>query len=48
MKAYRLAGWTKGGRFVDAAKPEPGPGEVLIKMGGVGVCHSDLYIVTNR
>ncbi|MEJ2176511.1 MAG: NAD(P)-dependent alcohol dehydrogenase [Gammaproteobacteria bacterium] len=45
MKAYRLAGWTKGGHFVDVAKPEPGAGEVLIKMGGAGVCHSDLHIM---
>jgi len=45
MKAYKLAGWTKGGHFVDVAKPEPGPGEALIKMGGAGVCHSDLHIM---
>src|SRR5690606_21153569 len=25
--------------------PEPGPGEVLLKVSGAGVCHSDLHIL---
>jgi len=25
--------------------PEPGPGEVLIKVGGAGACHSDLHLL---
>jgi len=45
MKAYRLAGWKKGGRYADVAKPEAGPGYVLIRMGGAGICHSDLHIM---
>ena len=24
--------------------PEPGPGEVLVKVGGAGACHSDLHL----
>jgi len=25
--------------------PEPGPGEVLVKIAGAGVCHSDLHLI---
>src|SRR5690606_30334705 len=25
--------------------PEPGPGQVLIKVAGAGVCHSDLHVL---
>jgi len=25
--------------------PEPGPGEVLVKLGGAGACHSDLHLM---
>ena len=25
--------------------PEPGPGEVLVKVGGAGACHSDLHVM---
>ena len=25
--------------------PEPGPGQVLIKVGGAGACHSDLHLI---
>ena len=27
---------------VEAPIPEPGPGEVLVKVAGCGVCHTDL------
>ena len=45
MKAYKLAGWKQGGHFVDVDEPEAGPGQVLIKIGGAGICHSDLHIM---
>ena len=25
--------------------PEPGPGEVLVKMGAAGICYSDVMIL---
>jgi propanol-preferring alcohol dehydrogenase len=44
MHAYQL---TEPGaasvRTVD--DPEPGPGEVLVKVTGAGICHSDLHIL---
>jgi 6-hydroxycyclohex-1-ene-1-carbonyl-CoA dehydrogenase len=27
---------------VEAPIPQPGPGEVLVKVAGCGVCHTDL------
>ena len=29
----------------DVDVPEPGPGEVLVKVGGAGACHSDLHVM---
>ena len=26
-------------------QPEPGPGEVLVRVGAAGVCHSDLHTI---
>ena len=44
MKAARLH--TQGADFIieDLPRPQPGPGEVLIRIAGAGVCHSDLHI----
>lgn len=28
----------------DLPVPEPGPGEVLVRVGGAGLCHSDLHL----
>ncbi len=45
MKAYRLFEWKKPPQLVDVPVPEPGPGEVLIKVGGNGICQSDLHLI---
>jgi len=29
----------------DVPKPSPGPGQILIRIGGAGVCHSDLHVM---
>lgn len=34
-------------RVVEVPRPEPKPGEVLIKIGAAGVCHSDLHLMDN-
>ncbi len=44
MKAVRYYG-KNDVRIVDIEKPKPKPGEVLIKIGGAGVCHSDLHVI---
>jgi len=45
MRAFRINNWKEGAAWVDVPKPEPGPGEVLIRIGGAGACHSDLHIM---
>ena len=32
----------------DLPVPEPGPGEVLVKMKGAGICYSDVMILNNK
>lgn len=45
MKAVRFDGVGRPARIAEVPKPEPGPGQVLIKIGGAGVCHSDLHVM---
>lgn len=42
MLAYRIVEWEKPARLVEIEVPEPGPGEVLVKVAGNGLCHSDI------
>lgn len=49
MKAFQLVG---GSMDVDAstalnevAQPDPGPGQVLVRIGGAGACHSDVTLM---
>ena len=44
MKVARLAGPRKPFAIVDGDRPEPRPGEVVVKIVASGVCHSDLHI----
>jgi len=37
--------WQAAPEFCDVDIREPGPGEVLVKIGGAGVCHSDLHVM---
>ncbi len=45
MKAYQLTAWQTLPELREVAVPEPGPGQVLVKVGGAGVCHSDLHMM---
>ncbi len=45
MKAYQLVECQKAPELRDVEVPEPGPGQVLIKIGGAGACHSDLHVM---
>ena len=45
MKAYQLTAWQAQPELREVPVPEPGPGEVLIKVGGAGACHSDLHLM---
>lgn len=45
MKAVRFIESGRPPEIVDIPKPVPGPGQVLVRMGGAGVCHSDLHVL---
>ena len=45
MRAYQLVEWQRPPELRDVPVPEPGPGEVLVKVGGAGACHSDLHLM---
>jgi alcohol dehydrogenase, propanol-preferring len=45
MKAFQLVEWQKPCELREVSVPEPGPGQVLIKIGGAGACHSDLHLM---
>jgi propanol-preferring alcohol dehydrogenase len=45
MKALRLTDWKTDPELVEVPKPTPGPGQVVVKIGGAGACHSDLHLM---
>lgn len=45
MKAYQMTRWQAPPEFREVDVPEPGPGQVLIKVAGAGACHSDLHLM---
>lgn len=44
-KAYQLVEWQQPPELREVDVREPGPGEVLLKVGGAGACHSDLTLM---
>src|SRR4051794_36907430 len=45
MHAIRLTAWEQPARLVDVPMPAPGPGEVLVRVAGAGLCHSALPLM---
>jgi propanol-preferring alcohol dehydrogenase len=45
VKALQLVEWQRAPELREIAVPTPGPGEVLVKVGGAGLCHSDIDIM---
>ncbi len=45
MRAERFYADTKKVALEDVPIPEPGPGEVLVKVAFCGICHSDLSLI---
>ncbi len=45
MKAYQLTEWEHEPELREVDVPEPGPGQVLVRIGGAGACHSDLHLM---
>jgi D-arabinose 1-dehydrogenase-like Zn-dependent alcohol dehydrogenase len=44
MLAARLHAPGEALRLVDVPRPEPSGSEVLVRVAGCGVCHTDLHI----
>jgi len=45
MRALQLTGWKQDPEFREVPEPDPGPGEVVVRIGGAGACHSDLHLM---
>src|SRR5271168_2415924 len=45
MQAFQFVESQKPAELREVPIPTPGPGQVLIKIGGAGACHSDLHIL---
>jgi propanol-preferring alcohol dehydrogenase len=45
MKAIQLTAWQRPAELREVPRPQPGPGELLLEVGGAGLCHSDLHIM---
>lgn len=45
MKAIRFISPGRPPEVVDVKTPTPAPGQVLIRIAGAGVCHSDLHVL---
>jgi propanol-preferring alcohol dehydrogenase len=45
MKAARIHGYGRGLVVEDVPTPQPGPGEVLVRVEGAGFCHSDIHVI---
>ena len=44
MRAYQLTDWQQPS-YVDVPVPAAGPGQVRVRVGGVGLCHSDILFL---
>ena len=44
MRAFQLVAWQKPPELREVPVPEQGPGQILVKVGGAGACHSDLHL----
>jgi alcohol dehydrogenase, propanol-preferring len=45
MRAYQLVEWQQAPVMRDVPVPDPGPGQVLLRVAAAGACHSDLHIM---
>ena len=45
MEALQLTGWKRPPELREVPEPDPGPGQVVVRVGGAGACHSDLHLM---
>ncbi|MBP1326446.1 propanol-preferring alcohol dehydrogenase [Leucobacter exalbidus] len=44
MRAFQIPGWQSAPVFNQVPVPTPGPGQVLLKVSAVGLCHTDIAL----
>ncbi|MCD9623499.1 NAD(P)-dependent alcohol dehydrogenase [Rhabdothermincola salaria] len=45
MRALQIQSWQSDPVLTEVPEPDPGPGEVVVRIGGSGACHSDLHLL---
>lgn len=45
MRAVQLSAWKSDPVLTEVDEPTAGPGQVVIKVAGAGLCHSDLHLL---
>jgi len=45
MRALQITGWKQAPELREVPEPEAGPGQVVVRVGGAGACHSDLHLL---
>jgi propanol-preferring alcohol dehydrogenase len=45
VRALQIVGFGREPELREVPDPVPGPGEVVVKVGGAGACHSDLHVL---
>jgi len=46
MRAVQLTAWESEPEIRDVPVPQPGPGQLLLRVDAVGLCHSDLHVMS--
>jgi alcohol dehydrogenase, propanol-preferring len=45
MRAFQLTAWKSPPELPEVPDPEPGPGQVVVRIAAAGACHSDLHLM---
>jgi alcohol dehydrogenase, propanol-preferring len=45
MRALQLTAWKSPPELREVPNPEPGPGQVVVRIAAAGACHSDLHLM---
>ena len=48
MRALQISTWHQEARLVEVEEPVPAPGQVVVRIGAAGACHSDLHMMHGR
>jgi alcohol dehydrogenase, propanol-preferring len=48
MRALRITTWHREAEFVETDEPTPAAGQVSVRIGAAGACHSDLHMMHGK